>query len=142
MTIFSNVVRKTIPFCLCLTAEILIPLDSEAQSFPRISIPKGKECTAYQGKFQGKKTFVMKITPYDEQLLYIYSPQVDKLDPITIRGSQENIKPQLSIGFGITETDQVYPIHKTGDYRISLTTITPIKTVNFCVIDNPNGERP
>ncbi|MEB3191435.1 MAG: hypothetical protein VKL42_13925 [Snowella sp.] len=121
---------------------MLLPLNSQAESSTRISIAKGKDCAVYRGNVQNTKTFVMKIKPYDEQLLYIYSPQMDQFAKVTVRGSLGNITPQESIGFGITETNQVYPIHKMGDYHISLTVMAPVKTINFCVIDNPNGERP
>lgn len=115
-------------------------LPHQAQAQNRISFPKGESCKSFPAKTKGKYTFVIKIVPHDEDLLYLYSSQTDNIGEVTVRGSQGEIAPNDTRGYGIKETNQAYPISKTGDYRITLTTVSPLKKLTVCVIPNPNSE--
>jgi hypothetical protein len=131
----------------CSSLILIIPLatlmaDAQISSSTRIRFAPGSECGYYAGEIVGKKTFVLTIMPYDEQLLYVYSTTGGKLSNLTVRGTQGIIHGQDATNFGITETATAYPINQQGDYYISLSSQTLSNSIAFCVIDNPHGEKP
>jgi heat shock protein HslJ len=116
--------------------------DTQISSSTRIRFAPGRECGYYRGEIVGKKTFVLTIVPYDEQLLYVYSTKGAQLSNLSVRGTQGIIPGQNAANYGITETATVYPINQKGDYSISLSSETSSNSIAFCVIDNPHGEKP
>lgn len=140
----SLVLKQSLYFSLMMFIISLYPLVANAQtsSTIRIKFAKGNQCGYYTGKIVGKKTFILTIVPYDEQLLYVYSTKGKKLSNLTVQGSIGLIRGYNAKNFGITETATAYPINQKGDYSISLSSQTSSNTIAFCVIDNPNGEKP
>lgn len=127
---------------LSLATTLSYPNPAQAQTPVRINFPKGKTCANYPVASKGKKAFRLRVNPYDEQLLYLYNNEGVSLESLTVKGTQGRITAQATTGFGIIETDRAYPIRRTGDYSITFTSRQPIKHLFFCVIDNPNGEKP